>query len=371
MPNRIIKESICTSKGLSECSVFAEELYKRLIVYADDYGRFNADTEIMLARLYPRELQYITEDDLIDALIELAGIGKIAFYTAQPRKEVYGCLPKWEEHQRVRNVKAKCPDPDDTTVNDWYMRRFISADLREKIIERDGFKCQICGKYLTTMRDAKRFAKLGGGLYHIDHIIPVFQGGRATEENLRLTCPACNQSRKKRFTMDEIIDFTLSPPVAAVCSEPPRPAAIIQSNPNPNPNPDIVTLTGYLSARTDYNEAVDAYNTLCAPTLPAVKQLSKARQGHLKTGFERLQKAGLTWTDYFTLAAQSDFLMGRNGAWHGCGFDWLIKPANMLKVIEGNYNNQTPAETDEAERKRQADLRAWRIELGEVEPDEQ
>ena len=134
---------------------------------------------------------------------------------------------------------------------------------------------------------------------------------------------------------------------------------------------DIVTLTGYLSTRTDYNEAVEAYNTLCAPTLPAVKQLSKARQGHLKTGFERLQKAGLTWTDYFTLAAQSDFLMGRNGAWHGCGFDWLIKPANMLKVIEGNYNNQTPAETDEAERKRQADLRAWRIELGEVEPDEQ
>lgn len=241
MPNRIIKESICTSKGLSECSVFAEELYKRLIVYADDYGRFNADTEIMLARLYPRELQYITEDDLIDALIELAGIGKIAFYTAQPRKEVYGCLPKWEEHQRVRNVKAKCPDPDDTTVNDWYMRRFISADLREKIIERDGFKCQICGKYLTTMRDAKRFAKLGGGLYHIDHIIPVFQGGRATEENLRLTCPACNQSRKKRFTMDEIIDFTLSPPIAAVCSEPPRPAAIIQSNPNPNTNPNTNT----------------------------------------------------------------------------------------------------------------------------------
>lgn len=239
MPNRIIKESICTSKGLSECSVFAEELYKRLIVYADDYGRFNADTEIMLARLYPRELQYITEDDLIDALIELAGIGKIAFYTAQPRKEVYGCLPKWEEHQRVRNVKAKCPDPDDTTVNDWYMRRFISADLREKIIERDGFKCQICGKYLTTMRDAKRFAKLGGGLYHIDHIIPVFQGGRATEENLRLTCPACNQSRKKRFTMDEIIDFTLSPPIAATCGELPRPVAIIQSNPiqsNPNPN---------------------------------------------------------------------------------------------------------------------------------------
>ena len=237
MPNRILKESICASKGLSECSVFAEDLYKRLIVYADDYGRFNADTEIMLARLYPRELQYITEDDIIEALIELAGTGKVAFYTSQPRKDIYGCLPKWAEHQRIRTTKSKCPDPDDATVNDWYLRRFVSIDLREKIISRDNFKCQICGKYLTTMRDARRFAKLSGGMYHIDHIIPVLQGGRATEENLRLTCPACNQSRKKRFSMEEIIDFTLLPPLAADCGKPPQTAAIIQSNPNPNPNP--------------------------------------------------------------------------------------------------------------------------------------
>lgn len=221
--------------------MFAEELYKRLLVYADDYGRFNADTEIMLARLYPRELHYITEDDLIEALIELAGVGKVAFYTSQVKKEIYGCLPKWEEHQRVRNVKAKCPDPDDTTVNDWYLRRFVSIDMKERIIARDGFKCQICGKYLTTMRDAKRFAKLAGGMYHIDHIVPVIQGGRATEENLRLTCPACNLSRAKHFTMEEIIDFSVSPQIAAGGGEPPQIAAIIQSNPiqsksNPNTN---------------------------------------------------------------------------------------------------------------------------------------
>ena len=56
MPNRILKESICESKGLSECTIFARDLYARLITYADDYGRFNADTQIMLARLYPREM---------------------------------------------------------------------------------------------------------------------------------------------------------------------------------------------------------------------------------------------------------------------------------------------------------------------------
>lgn len=240
MPNRIIKESICESRGLTSCSVFAEDLYKRLITYADDNGRFNADTEIMLARLYPRELAYVTQDDLIDALVELTGVGKIAFYTSQlfnsraPNTGVYGCFPNWSEHQRVRDSKKKCPDPDDTAINDWYLRRFIPIDMKAQIIERDGFKCKICGKFVTTCRDAKRFVKLGTGMYHIDHIVPCGQGGRATYENLQLTCPTCNLSRKRRFSFDEIVAFaetgetSLQP--AASCSLNP-----IQSNPNPNP----------------------------------------------------------------------------------------------------------------------------------------
>lgn len=211
MPNRIIKESINESSGLAACSEFAIDLFKRLITYADDYGRFNADTEIMRARLYPREYMSIDESDIIDGLIELVGVGKIQFYepevfNQQGKRGVYGAFPNWKEHQRVRNTKAKCPEPGDTRVNDWYLRRFIPVDMKVKIIERDKFKCSICGKYLTSCDDAKRFVKLGGGLYHIDHIVPVLQGGRATLENLRLTCPTCNQSRKKTFSFNEFID---------------------------------------------------------------------------------------------------------------------------------------------------------------------
>ena len=226
MPNRIIKDSINESRELSALTIFAQDLYKRLITYADDNGRFNADTEIMLARLYPRDYGTVTQQDVIEALIELAGSFKIAFYTSAARKEVYGCFPKWLEHQRVRDSKARCPDPDDTQVNDWYLRRFVSIDMRAEIIERDGFKCCECGKFLTPMRDARRFAKLGSGMYHIDHLVPCGQGGRATLENLRLLCPTCNLSRKKRFSFDEILAFSNSPQLAAT-------RRLIQSNPNP------------------------------------------------------------------------------------------------------------------------------------------
>lgn len=213
MPNRIIKESICDSMSLSECSMFAQDLYKRLITYADDYGRFNSDTEIMRARLYAREYTSVSEQDIIDALVELAGVSKIQFYTAQifnqgGKSGIYGVFPNWDSHQRQRETKAKTPEPYDTDINDWYLRRFVPLDMKAEILERDGFKCQICGKFLTSCRDAKRFVKLGTGLFHIDHVVPVLQGGRATFENLRLTCPECNLRRKRTFTFRELLRET-------------------------------------------------------------------------------------------------------------------------------------------------------------------
>lgn len=222
MPNRILKESINESKSLSEVSFFAEDLYKRLITYADDYGRFNADYQIMRARLYPREIQIVSESDIEAALIELSGAGKIAFYTSEARNEIYGCFPNWHKHQRIRESKNKCPEPSDTFVNDWYLRRFIPINLKKKVIEKGGFKCQICGKYITSIDDASVLIKMGTGLFHIDHIVPVDQGGRATEENLRLTCPKCNQSRKKYFTPEEIIEMTQKEIVAESCGKIPQ-----------------------------------------------------------------------------------------------------------------------------------------------------
>lgn len=230
MPSRIIKDSICESSGLSKCSIFSRDLFDRLITYADDYGRFNADTQIMLARLYPREMDCVTQEDIVTSLIELSGVGKISFYTSGPREKVYGCFPNWSSHQRIRESKAKCPDPDDTTVNDWYLQRFIPLDLKVEIIERDGFKCQLCGKFITSDRNAKRLAKHGCGMYHIDHIVPVSQGGRATLENLRLTCPSCNLKRKRAYSFDEILEFTKCDN-AEVCGKPPQLAANRGLNP--------------------------------------------------------------------------------------------------------------------------------------------
>lgn len=280
MPNRIIKESINESRGLSNCSFFAQDLFKRLIVYADDYGRFNADPQIMLARLYPRELAEVTENDIIAALIELDGVGKIGFYTSSARHEVYGAFPNWSDHQRVRDSKKKNPDPTDTEVNDWYLRRFIPIDMKVAIIERDGYKCSICGTKFPNIGNTKKLIKMATGLFHFDHTVPCCQGGRATMENIRLTCAACNLSRKKSYTFSEILQFAESGEdsqrVAESCSElPPNP---IQYNPNPNQNPN--PSPSRKREATEQNELFDRFWSV----YPRKEAKAKA-----KTAFEKLK----------------------------------------------------------------------------------
>ena len=94
---------------------------------------------------------------------------------------------------------------------------------------------------------------------------------------------------------------------------------------------------GIVSAEpTPYSQIVDLYHQCCT-TLPKVKALSKSRQASIRNLYKKYGMDG--FEDVFAKAGASDFLSGRTGKWNGCGFDWLIKPSNFLKVLEGNYDN--------------------------------
>ena len=87
--------------------------------------------------------------------------------------------------------------------------------------------------------------------------------------------------------------------------------------------------------RTDYQGILDAYHE-CCPSFPAVIKLTETRKRAIKArlkdyGLDEIKRA-------FSLAGQSDFLKGSSG-WQA-SFDWLMKPANMTKVLEGNYTNR-------------------------------
>jgi len=108
MPNRIIKESICTSDTIDQLTWFEEVFFYRLIVNCDDYGRFDARLPILKARLFP--LKSITEKQISDALNKLSTVGIVTVYEYDGRP--YLQLVTWDKHQTVRNKKSKYPAVD-------------------------------------------------------------------------------------------------------------------------------------------------------------------------------------------------------------------------------------------------------------------
>lgn len=110
MPNRIIKESICTSDSIDQLTWFEESFFYRLIVNCDDYGRFDARPAILKARLFP--LKSVTDKQICDALNKLSTVGIVQVYEYDQKP--YLQLVTWEKHQQMRAKKSKYPAFDET-----------------------------------------------------------------------------------------------------------------------------------------------------------------------------------------------------------------------------------------------------------------
>jgi predicted phage replisome organizer len=89
--------------------------------------------------------------------------------------------------------------------------------------------------------------------------------------------------------------------------------------------------------KIDYKGVTALYNSVCV-SYPAVKTLSENRKKAI-----RARLKAYTMDDFKTLfekAEASDFLKGSNSSNWSATFDWLIKDANMAKVLDGNYDNK-------------------------------
>lgn len=108
-----------------------------------------------------------------------------------------------------------------------------------------------------------------------------------------------------------------------------------------------------------YQQIADLYNSLC-PSYPSIRSLSEARKKAIKA---RLRT--YTADDFRTLfekAEASEFLKGGNARNWSATFDWLVKDANMAKVLDGNYDNKGVKHNGSAERNSKS---AWG-QLGDV-----
>lgn len=124
MPNRILKESICTSESIEGLSWFQEVVFYRLIVNADDYGRLDGRVKILQSKLFPLRRD-ITDKQLCDALDVLTTAGMVQVYIYDQRP--YLQLTAWEDHQQQRAKKSKYPQPPEDDINCNQMISYVTV----------------------------------------------------------------------------------------------------------------------------------------------------------------------------------------------------------------------------------------------------
>lgn len=118
--------------------------------------------------------------------------------------------------------------------------------------------------------------------------------------------------------------------------------------------------------RIDYQRIAAMYNDTCV-SFPRLKALSDARKKAIKARLKTY-----TYEDFqtlFTKAEASNFLKGKNDRNWSANFDWLIKDANMAKVLDGNYDNKgQAAKPKDDHRQKQLDAYMQQNEQANTKP---
>lgn len=87
----------------------------------------------------------------------------------------------------------------------------------------------------------------------------------------------------------------------------------------------------------DYSSIQALFNSICID-LPKVRDMTSTRRKRLEKAEKQL--GDISFESFFQRVQASNFLTGRGtGNWKA-SFDWILKPENLTKILEGNYDNR-------------------------------
>ena len=110
MPNRILKDSICTSDTIDKLTAEEERFFYRLIVQCDDYGRLDARPSILISKIFPLRIKTTSEQEICFLLAKLIEVNLINIFIVNGKP--YLQVVTWNNHQQIRAKKSKYPQHD-------------------------------------------------------------------------------------------------------------------------------------------------------------------------------------------------------------------------------------------------------------------
>ena len=88
-------------------------------------------------------------------------------------------------YEKLQAINFECTLREYNSKN---QRKLMTKELRRKVMIRDNYTCQICGKYMPD--------EVG---LQIDHIVPVAKGGKTVLSNLQVLCSKCNGRKSNKL----------------------------------------------------------------------------------------------------------------------------------------------------------------------------
>lgn len=100
-----------------------------------------------------------------------------------------------------------------------------------------------------------------------------------------------------------------------------------------------IPLTGDIPPKSkisiDFKALVDLFNTKFEGKLSQVTQITDKRKAAIRARIANHGKEAVV--KVFNLVLNSPFLLGENNRNWRADFDWIFKPTNFVKILEGNY----------------------------------
>lgn len=91
----------------------------------------------------------------------------------------------------------------------------------------------------------------------------------------------------------------------------------------------------------DFQAVISLFNSICT-SLPKIQKLTENRKRNIRNADKQLNS---DFKSFFEKVERSDFLSGRKTDWKA-SFDWILNPQNLVKVIEGNYENKSKSQSN-------------------------
>src|SRR5690606_7611752 len=190
MPNRILKESVCTSEQIDALTPEQEVFFYRLITACDDFGLMDARPKILASRCYP--LKSIDSKCIQEMLAALQVQGLVILYEVDGRPFLK--MTGWEKHQQIRAKRAKYPTPEQGREITCNQVQSNVPVIQSNPIQSNDEPPEPVGSASSSDDPRKRLFDLGV------QILTRSEERRVGKECRTRWSPTCEEERRKRCT---------------------------------------------------------------------------------------------------------------------------------------------------------------------------